>query len=155
MVAAIADGDTSQRRVMEWAIAQGPYMPSPTHQLVLLYLSANAFYTRDNPEGADIGQVLRARSSIPAIMAGTALRSRDSVRRVLSDLQDAMYLIRRERSGQGRRGRAPAEITLFWHERSDQYRADLRAGTATVPPAFYNHRPKTPEAPRPRLKVVQ
>lgn len=131
-VAAIA-GDTKQWDVMAWAIRQGVWLPGPSHQAVLLYLCANAFYREDNSEGARPGQVMFSASRYEDIMAGTAIRTHDTVRRVLNDLQDRAYVARHVRPGGGHQ---PLLIRVLWDQSMDEYRERLRAGEADLLPGL-------------------
>lgn len=128
--------DTNQWEVAKWAMAQGIHMPSPMHQCLLYYLSLNAFYEEDNPEDAHRGQVLYHASFVSEMSEGTGMRSRQSIRKCLNDLQDMGYIVRTERPLDGTKGQKPHLITVCWESDFDTYRQGLRSGEAKPIPAL-------------------
>lgn len=155
MVAPIADDTTiTQWEAMQWVLAQGEHLPGPAHAAVLYYLAANAFYQPNNPEGAEVGQVLYQASKYERIMRGTAIKSRQTLRKALNELQDLAYVHRAERSGRGTH--EPLRISVLWDPRWDVIREGLRAGTRGLPTALLD-RPAGPvkRAPVVTLRAVE
>jgi hypothetical protein len=122
-------------------------MPTSMHAAVLVYLTANAFLEEPNPEGAPRGQVLFAASRYSAIRQATAIKSDNTVRKVLHDLQEMAYIWRVRRPGAGHQ---PLKIQVLWEESVDDLRERLRAGEADLPVRLQIH----PEAPKPNAEVV-
>lgn len=147
MVAEIAAGDVDQWDVMTWVVEQGQFMPSPTHQAVLFYLAANAFYREDNPEGEPVGTVLYQASRYEAIMAGTAIRTKATVHRTLNDLQEMAYVWREKRTGSQNQ---PLRIAVLWEARFDAHREGMRDGSKSQIPKLLIR----PTRPRKSAEVV-
>jgi hypothetical protein len=152
MVSPIAPGNTNQWDVMNWVWDQGPYLPSAKHVAVLAYLASKAFYEENNPEGAEIGQVMRKYSYVEEIMAATGIRSRTTIRLVLNELQDMAYIQREERPEKVY-GQKPHVIYVLWD--LEDLRAGMRAGKKTLPNALKVRPTAPPRRPRPTLEVVQ
>jgi len=148
MVAAIADGNTTQREVIDWVIEQGQHN-SASEQAVLFYLASRAFYRTGNPEGAEVGQVLYAASYVERIQVATGIKGHDSVRRVLDRLQDKAYIQRERRRDAGTH--APNIIYVLWTPDAARLRQALREGSQRLPVALMQ-RPTAPVT-RPRQKA--
>jgi hypothetical protein len=140
MLARIGVGDTTQWTVMEWVWEQAEHLPSANHVLVLSYLASKAFYTSANPEKGEVGQVMRACSYTSAIMKATGIKTRNTVRAMLNDLQDRGYIQREERHDKGLYGQQPHRIYVLWEY--DEMREDIRAGKPL--PMFLRMRPEAP-----------
>lgn len=153
MVAPIVPGDTNQWDVMQWVNEQGQYMPTPTHQLMLFYLASNAFYEADNPEGGEVGQVLRSKSYVEAMMEGTGIKARQTIRNVLNGLQDMAYIQREDRRDPGLYGQQPQLIYVLWDLQALQ--EDIRTGKRTLPPALKVRPTRAPRKPRKLAEVVE
>jgi hypothetical protein len=131
----IATGDTTSHDVADWAHNQAAHLGG-SHLLLLLVLAHVAFYRRDNPERAPVGQVLHGFSGIPVLCDWTGL-SRTTVMQLLTDLQvEHGYLLQRPRPQDGRLGRQPRIIRLFWTTEHDAMRQAARDGLAPLPDAF-------------------
>jgi hypothetical protein len=118
-----------------------------------MYLSLNAFYSSDNPEEGEVGQVLKAASRSSAISQGTGIKSRETIRKVLNDLQENAYLYRQERTVRGATGAQPHLIYVLWDGRWDRLRDDVRNGRKQVPPKFLD-RPAARVRKAPKLALV-
>src|SRR5881398_798108 len=129
MLPKIPEGNTDHFTVMQWACRQGEFLPTPSSQALLLYLSANAFYREDNHEGGALGQVLFAASSYEAMRRGTGIKSNKTLQRAFDILQEAAYVRRQYRTGWRSQ---PLEIQVLWTEDVDDYRERLREGKRTL-----------------------
>lgn len=148
------DGNTTQWEVMEWATRQACFMETPMHQCLLYYLSLKAFYNAENPEQAPIGQVLHQASFVQAMMDGTAIKSRQSIRRCLNDLQDQGYITRRERPTDGTCGQKPHAVTVLWEEEFEDYRKGLRNGSGKAHPMLLTRPVRKATKPRALAPVI-
>jgi hypothetical protein len=115
---------------MAWAQEQTPFLRTPSQRLVLWYLCINAFRHSNNREGREPGDVLSAFVPIARVQRGTGLSKRQAIY-ALQDLQDAGYIIREMRTGNGK-----SRIAVFWSENFDQIREDFRAGVKPLPKQF-------------------
>jgi glutathione S-transferase len=153
MVSPIAPGNTTQRDALRWAFEQAQHLTATQHH-VLLYLVSHAFYQEDNPEHAEVGQVLRQASYVDQIIACTGL-SRPTIRRVLVDLQMAGYVQRLLRDDPDIYGQQPHVIHVLWE--AEGLREGLRNGTRRLPDELMAvpSRPSKKEAPTPVLSIVK
>lgn len=135
--------DVTQWDVARWVSAQGEHL-SATQMVVLYYLSLNAFYTRDNPEGAKRGEVLYSASSYAAISVGTGLTSHTTIRRALNEMQLKGFVIRETRKEERIPSQSPMRIRVLWSEGFEDYREALRNGESELHPRFLIT-PKQPE----------
>lgn len=126
--------DVTQWDVVQWTIAQGQFL-NATQMSMLYYLSLNAFYSSDNPEGEPVGVTLYSASNYRAISEGTGIRSKDTIRLTLNMLQELGFLIRERRDGKAAE-QAPLRIRVFWGESFDEYREALRQGQSEIHPKF-------------------
>lgn len=130
----IPTGDTTSRAVRDWAHNQAAYIGG-NHLLLLLVLTHRAFYRADNPEAAPVGQVMAGYSGVPVLCDWTGL-GRTTVMKLLMELQtEHGYLIQRPRAVDGRVGRLPRVIRLFWNTEHDSMRQAAKGGVA-LPDAF-------------------
>jgi DNA-binding transcriptional ArsR family regulator len=125
----LPEGEVSPREVLEWAQEQAKFL-TPTQTHVLWYLCINAFRKPDNPEDAPVGQVLRGRTPMRKIRLNTGLSER-AIRDALNALQNAGYIYREFRSGNG-----TSEILVLWTEDMDDVRTEIRAGVRDLPERF-------------------
>lgn len=131
----IPTGDTTSYDVADWAHNQAAYIGGH-HLLLLLVLAHQAFYHRDNPEGAPVGQVLHGYSGVQVLSAWTGISER-SVHRLLWSLQaEHGYITRVPRPSDQRPGKLPRIIQLYWTARDDAVRASYRAGRSELPDEF-------------------
>lgn len=138
-------GDTKSHLALNWAFNQVAYLAPSEHHL-LLVLTHHAFYKADNPEGAPVGQVLQAYSSIPAMVAWTGL-TKNTVKKVLASLQSEHgYITRQSRPNDGSPGNPPSIIRLYWTAQFEMIRASHREDHTALPSMF--------DPPPPRLRVV-
>lgn len=134
-------GNVTQWEAVEWVWKQAPYLTASQHH-VLVYLVCHAFYTDENPEEGDVGQVMRKASYIGAVAACTSL-SRATVKRALLGLQEAGYLQREVRQDPNIYGQQPSKIYVLWD--FENLREGLRKGTMTLPEELIGtpvHRPE-------------
>lgn len=131
------EDDVTQWDVAQWVRTQGEHL-SPTQMTLLYYLSLSAFYSKDNPEDAKVGEVLYAASSYRAISAGTGIRSNTTIREALNSMQEAGFILRDKRTGRGS-DHAPLRIRVVWGESFDEYREALRDDASEVHPRFLIH----------------
>src|SRR5687768_7752447 len=92
-------GDVSTHEVNGWVQDQAQFL-APTRLLVLWYLSANAFYSTENPEGRLPGDVMSGRTALSKICLRTGLAER-TVRDALRDLQAEGYIVAAHQPGNG------------------------------------------------------
>jgi hypothetical protein len=131
----IPTGDTKSHDVANWAHNQAAYIGG-NHLLLLLVLAHAAFYRRDNPEQAPVGQVLHGFSGVHVLSAWTRISER-SVYRLLWSLQaEHGYLTRVPRPSDQRPGRLARIIQLYWTAEDDAMRASHRAGRSALPDEF-------------------
>lgn len=152
-IASIGDGDTNQWNVLEWAFQQAQYL-TPTQHHVLLYLVCHAFYAADNPEGGEVGQVMRQASYVESMTAGTGLK-RMAIRNALTALQTSGYVQREVRKDKAVYGQQPHMIYVLWE--ADELREGLRNGSRRLPKELLSipTRPAAKTTPRPVLTLVR
>jgi len=119
--------------LLRWAGEEAHNLPSMAHYGMLCYLCLHCFVSKNNAEGEPAGSVLFAYSYTESIMEGTGAKSRETVRKILNDLQDLGYIYREKRRGSAEGyygGHIPHRIeVLRWCE---QERQMIREGK-TVP----------------------
>lgn len=152
MLAPITPGDTTQWAVQEWVWEQAQFLPSPMHTLVLAYLASKSFYEEDNPEGGEVGQVMRQYSYAETMLEATGIKSRTTLRNVLNDLQDMAYIQRGERKKGRLYGQQPHLIYVLWEH--DELRQEIRDGKP-LPVALMDRPTRPKRASKPDLRVVE
>lgn len=147
-----SDEDVTTFEVLLWARAQGEFL-GPTEMAVLYYLVLSMFTTTDNPEDARRGQVMYSMSTYGAIMAGTGIKSENTVRAALNTLQDRAYVYRTRRRGATHQ---PLRITVLYDQEAEDHREAIRAGREDLDPRL-QIRPQPPKrkVEKPVLTLVQ
>jgi len=144
-------GNTTQWEAFEWAFQQAKHLSAPEHH-VLLYLVGHSFYSKNNPEQAEVGQVLYQASYLDRIVEGTGLGIA-TVRRALVSLQMKGYIQREARAGHG--SHVPHTIYVLWEH--DDLREGLRDGSRRLPEELMSipARPKREAPKRPVLRLIR
>jgi DNA-binding MarR family transcriptional regulator len=140
-------GEVQKYEVLEWAQEQAQFL-TPTQTLVLWYLCINAWNSPSNREGAPAGQVLSGRTALRKIRMRTGLSDR-AVRDALHHLQDAGYIWRESKHGNGQ-----SKIVVFWIESADEMRAEVRAGVREIPEGM-RRKPKKRATPVVRGNIIE
>lgn len=131
----IPAGDTTSIQVKEWAHVQAAFLGG-NHLTLLLVLTHFAFYRAKNPEDAPVGQVMEAYSTLQKLAAWTHSHPR-TIERTLWSLQaEHGYLTRLPRPADGRAGKMPRIIQIYWTHEDDVLRDLYRKGKAPLPDEF-------------------
>lgn len=112
-LAGLPPGNVTALDVLTWVHTQAQYLPGPSHVAVLYHLATYAFWRDDNPEGVAVGQVMYHASYYTAIMAGTGIKTKATIVRVMDDLERMGYIDRTLRENRG--PSSPLEICVLWH----------------------------------------